>query len=87
MFAARRKVIFVHGCFWHRHEGCGRSRMPKSRLRFWKPKLLANRKRDQANQEKLNELGWDFLVVWDCEMGNRDVLASRIRDFLGESRP
>ena len=86
VFAIRRKVIFMHGCFWHRHEGCPQSRMPKSRVRFWKTKLNANRERDQANQGKLNELGWDYMIVWECEIGDTDVLASRIHAFLGESR-
>ena len=63
VFVSRRKVIFVHGCFWHRQQGCPQCRLPKSRLRFWKPKLIASRERDEANQEKLNLLGWDFLIV------------------------
>jgi DNA mismatch endonuclease, patch repair protein len=86
VFRKRRKVIFVHGCFWHRHDDCPRCRMPKSRLRFWKPKLNANRKRDLANQEKLAELGWDFMIVWECELGDTDELASRIHGFLGDAR-
>jgi len=85
VFGTRRKVIFVHGCFWHRHEGCPRCRMPKSRVRFWKPKLNANRKRDIANQDKLAEMGWDFMIVWECELGNTDVLASAIHAFLGDT--
>ncbi len=59
VFAARRKVIFVHGCFWHRHSGCPNCRLPKSRLAFWKPKLEANKKRDRKNQQSLRRLGWD----------------------------
>jgi DNA mismatch endonuclease (patch repair protein) len=86
VFKSRGKVIFVHGCFWHRHEGCPLCRMPKSRLRFWKPKLNANRERDHANQEKLTELGWDYLIVWECELGDTDELASRIHAFLGDTR-
>ncbi|MGH2345815.1 MAG: very short patch repair endonuclease [Chloroflexota bacterium] len=80
VFARQRKVIFVHGCFWHRHEGCGRT--PKSRLDFWVPKLEANKKRDAANQDKLREMGWSFLVVWECEMKDRHVLAERLQAFL-----
>jgi len=83
VFAGRRKVIFVHGCFWHRHEGCPRCRMPKSRVDFWKPKLEGNQKRDQANQLRLRELGWDHLVVWECELKDASSLASRIKQFLG----
>ncbi len=87
VFTARRKVVFVHGCFWHRHEGCPLCRMPKSRLRFWKAKLKGNRERDLANQKKLTELGWDILVVWECELCDIDTLTSRITSFLGGTRP
>lgn len=87
VFKSRRKVIFVHGCFWHRHEGCPLCRMPKSRLRFWRPKLKANRERDLENQKKLSEMGWDFLIVWECELREPDALTSRIKTFLGGSPP
>ena len=83
VFAGRRKVIFVHGCFWHRHEGCPRCRMPKSRVDFWRPKLEGNQKRDQANQLRLRELGWDYLVIWECQLKDVAALAARIREFLG----
>jgi DNA mismatch endonuclease (patch repair protein) len=81
VFPRRHKVIFVHGCFWHRHEGCGRT--PKSRLEFWLPKLEANRTRDMANQERLRDAGWAFLVLWECELHDREALALRIQAFLG----
>ena len=64
VFASRRKVIFVHGCFWHQHPGCGRQ--PKSRLEFWTEKLFQNRERDLRNQRKLRSLGWRILIVWEC---------------------
>lgn len=80
VFPSRSKAIFVHGCFWHRHPGCGR--MPKSRLSFWRPKLERNRKRDLFNQMKLRGLGWDFLIVWECELRDRKALTNRIRMFL-----
>lgn len=83
VFRKRRKVIFVHGCFWHRHEGCPLCRMPKSRIEFWQRKLEGNKRRDETNQERLRAMGWDFLVVWECELKNRDDLANRIRNFLG----
>ena len=82
VFSIRRKVIFVHGCFWHRHEGCPNNRTPKSRLDFWVPKLESNRVRDQENQAKLKESGWDYLVIWECELKNRERLAERIHQFL-----
>lgn len=82
-FASRRKVLFVHGCFWHRHEGCSLARMPKSRLKFWGDKLEANRRRDIHNEAKLRELGWDPLVVWECELRDKKSLVNRITQFLG----
>lgn len=84
-FAGRRKVIFVHGCFWHRHPdpNCRLARLPKSRLDFWRPKLEGNRERDLRRQSELSERGWRFLVVWECELRDREQLANRLRDFLG----
>jgi DNA mismatch endonuclease (patch repair protein) len=84
-FSSRRRVIFVHGCFWHRHPdpACKLARLPKSRLDFWRPKLEANRARDIANQQRLTALGWRALVVWECETGDKAALAARIRSFLG----
>ena len=85
VFATRRKAIFVHGCFWHRHgdSGCKLARLPKSRLEFWLPKLEANRARDAANQDRIRSLGWDFLVIWECQLSDSATLAERIRGFLG----
>lgn len=81
-FIGRRKAIFVHGCFWHRHEGCGLARMPKSRLEFWGPKLEGNRQRDLAKQRLLRDHGWTYLVVWECELRASGALAARIESFL-----
>ncbi len=81
-FPERRKVIFVHGCFWHRHEGCSRCRMPKSRREYWAPKLEKNRLRDIETRAKLEELGWDVLVVWECETEEAAGLPGRIMSFL-----
>ena len=83
-FAARRKVIFVHGCFWHRHgPDCPLTRMPKSRLDFWTAKFAGNRKRDDEARDKLREQGWESLVIWECELRDRATLTSRIKQFLG----
>lgn len=86
VFPARKKVIFIHGCFWHRHPdpACKLARLPKSRLEFWKPKLEANRRRDLEKQARLRALGWDILVVWECEIGHKEQLENKIRSFLGE---
>ena len=84
VFRSRRKVVFVHGCFWHRHEGCPQNRIPKSpeRRAFWRDKLDGNARRDRLNQAALRETGWRVLVVWECETKNLDRLANRIRAFL-----
>ena len=80
VFARLKKVIFVHGCFWHRHN-CKNGRLPKSRLEFWVPKLEANRIRDFNNYQKLNELGWASLTVWECEVDSCN-LPQTLKKFL-----
>ncbi len=85
VFPGRRKVIFVHGCFWHRHEGCHLARMPKSRLEFWEPKLTKNRERDLQVNKLLAEQGWKVLVVWECELRDKNALEQRIKEFLNET--
>lgn len=85
VFPGRRKVIFVHGCFWHRHPdlGCKLARLPKSRLDFWIPKLDANRRRDIRDQAALVERGWEVLIIWECELGDKEKLTREIVNFLG----
>lgn len=86
VFKARKKIIFVHGCFWHRHnESCALTRWPKSKLEFWKPKLERNRERDEANQKTLRALGWKVLVIWECQIRDADKLADRIQKYLEDS--
>jgi DNA mismatch endonuclease (patch repair protein) len=82
VFAKRLKVIFVHGCFWHRHVGCGLARLPKSRLDFWQCKLDGNVERDREVERRLAELGWKVMIVWECEVKSEAVLMSRIKAFL-----
>lgn len=82
VFTGRRKVILVHGCFWHRHESCPLARLPKTRRNFWKPKLEGNKQRDQRKMAELEELGWQVLVVWECETRDKVDLAARVRRFL-----
>ena len=77
-----RKIIFVHGCFWHRHARCALSRLPKSRSEFWVPKLEGNRLRDRRNLARLRRTGWDVLVIWECEIADLPCLGKRIRGFL-----
>lgn len=86
VFARRRAVIFVHGCFWHRHAGCRLARLPKSRQEFWLPKLEANSARDAHSTAALEGLGWRVLVVWECETRDLTSLAPRIITFLEDIR-
>ncbi len=82
VFPKRRKVIFVHGCFWHMHSNCVNAKLPKSRPEFWTQKLERNRQRDFENIQKLTELGWSILVIWECEMRDINLLQRRITEFL-----
>jgi len=68
VFAKHRAVVFVHGCFWHRHDGCLRATMPSTRLEFWRDKFERNMARDQSNQAELKDLGWRVIVLWECEI-------------------
>lgn len=81
-FIGRRKAIFVHGCFWHQHEGCRRASKPKSRMEYWRPKLERNQARDIAHRDALASRGWSVLVVWECETKEPVLLAARLRAFL-----
>lgn len=84
VFASRRKVIFVHGCFWHQHSCRQGNRLPKSRQDYWLPKLRRNIERDAADQRLLQESGWSVMVIWECETKKRclDALDRKIRLFL-----
>lgn len=83
-FIHRRKVIFVHGCFWHQHpsKGCSDARMPKSRTDYWHPKLERNVQRDKEHIAALQAAGWDVLVVWECETKAPETLAGLLKNFL-----
>ena len=85
-FIGRRKVIFVHGCFWHCHEGCKYNKTPKSNQDYWIPKLQRNVERDRKAISELNEMGWSVLVVWECETENIESLNERLEIFLKESQ-
>lgn len=82
VFRPRRKVIFVHGCFWHRHRGCPANRLPSTRSGFWRSKLDGNVRRDRRNEAALRKKGWSVLVIWECETKNTDRVARTIRRFL-----
>jgi len=82
VFKSRKAVIFVHGCFWHRHRGCKLARLPKSRVDFWTEKLESNRKRDILVREKLRKAGWRVLVVWECQLADTAKTSQLVRAFL-----
>jgi DNA mismatch endonuclease (patch repair protein) len=79
-----RKVIFVHGCFWHAH-GCPKGQPPKSRPDYWLPKLEANVRRDDSKINDLRAMGWKILIIWQCETRDHAVLAERLQQFVDES--
>lgn len=82
VFPGRRAVIFVNGCFWHRHD-CKRGRLPASNVDFWRVKLDKNAERDRRVICELETAGWRVLTVWECEIGAIEALGHRLVDFLG----
>jgi DNA mismatch endonuclease (patch repair protein) len=86
VFGARGKVIFVHGCFWHRHSRCALARLPKSRIDFWVPKLEGNKRRDEKNKRSLARQGWKVLTIWECRLGDTNRLSALVRRFLDAKR-
>lgn len=82
VFPRLRKIIFVHGCFWHRHRGCYRTTTPKTRKAFWADKFKSNIKRDKVKQRQLEALGWDVMVLWECETFDLDNLSERLTAFF-----
>ena len=82
VFGGRRKVVFVHGCFWHQHDGCRFARIPKTRVNYWKQKFEANRIRDAEALFALAQIGWEAIVIWECETKRPEALLSRLRRFL-----
>lgn len=86
VFAKRKKIIFIHGCFWHQHNltTCLDSKIPKSNKQYWNQKLKNNAQRDIRNQMALKELGWDILIIWECEIKNDKKLIKRMQKFLSK---
>jgi len=83
VFPGRRKVIFVHGCFWHAHDCPRGSRIPKANRDYWLTKIDRNRNRDVANLCELGANDWQVLTIWECETSDVPSLAERVRSFLG----
>jgi DNA mismatch endonuclease, patch repair protein len=81
-FARLRKAIFVHGCFWHGHDCTRGARTPKSNRDYWTDKISGNVVRDVRNRERLQDMGWSVLTLWECELKDKEALAGRLRSFL-----
>jgi len=82
VFPSRRKVIFVHGCFWHQHKECRHGHAPQARVEYWGPKLERNIKRDASSRRQLKVLGWSSYVVWECQLADLTKVGSRLERFL-----
>lgn len=85
-FTRRRKIVQVHGCFWHCHEGCPSARIPSTRTKFWIAKFARNRERDVRLETAAAEAGWQSLIVWECELKDTSALEAKLVDFLGPAR-
>ena len=83
---SRKAAVFVHGCFWHRHERCRNSVLPKTRAEFWLAKLTGNVERDRIKAAELKALGWRVLTVWECEIKNEPRLSKKLRLAIGKER-
>jgi len=77
-----KAVIFVHGCFWHQHERCRKSRRPTSNIEFWDKKLDRNIVRDSQKESELKNSGWKVLIIWDCEIKDEELLIKKVEYFL-----
>lgn len=82
IFPKHRLAVFVHGCYWHRHNGCRFAYSPKSRVEFWTKKFEQNVERDRRNQTALRDLGWRVLVIWECETRDYRIIEERLRGCL-----
>lgn len=82
VFCRLKKVIEVRGCFWHQHKGCKDSHIPRSGTEYWRPKLAGNVSRDKKNENLLRSLGWQILILWECEIRDARSTTERLTDFL-----
>lgn len=87
VFSKYKKVIFVHGCFWHQHTGCKKAKIPVSNHEFWKNKLENNVRRDAVAIDELAKIGWAAIVVWECELKLLDEVTDRVERYLRGHRP
>jgi len=84
VFSARKKAVFVHGCFWHRHSGCRYASTPKSNVDYWQSKFRVNVERDARVLRELLALGWSPLVIWECELLDLEALTIRLETHLDD---
>ena len=82
-FPQLKKIIFVHGCFWHGHDCKRGAREPKTNVEYWRQKINRNKERDTKEQDALQSMGWDVLVIWECQLKDSNTLKERIIRFLG----
>ncbi|MEY9363872.1 DNA mismatch endonuclease Vsr [Bradyrhizobium yuanmingense] len=83
VFRSQRKAVFIHGCFWHAHEGCSLAKLPKTRTEYWQAKFLRNAKRDRLSKQKLRKMGWKTLTVWECQVVREEHVVRRLTRYLG----
>jgi len=86
VFARWKTVVFVNGCFWHRHKGCNRCGTPKSNRAFWQRKFAQNVRRDAQNYAALSALGWGVVVLWQCEVKTTDEAIRKLRPHFRDSQ-
>lgn len=82
VFPGRDAIIFVHGCFWHRHKGCPETTTPKTRTAFWRKKFAGNVERDAKAQRQLRRMGWRVKVIWQCQTRDESRLTAKLERFL-----
>ena len=85
VFPKYRSIIFVHGCFWHRHPSCKHASSPKTNVEYWEKKFRRNVVRDADNETLLRKLGWRFMVIWECEVKDHKAVAQRISSYLRQA--
>ena len=80
-----KSVIFVHGCFWHRHKGCKNATSPKTKKIFWREKFIANVERDRKVQKELKSLGWSIQIIWECELSDPEKVKKYLKSYLNQT--
>ena len=85
VFPGRKKVLFIHGCWWHGHDCLRGSRVPKTNVVYWTKKVIRNRKRDADSRKQLEEQGWKVLAVWECELNDESLVLMQLARFLDQA--